>query len=81
MPFKTKKQKQSAAVKRYTFSGEAISVSYGSEKPSKEDTRGAIHEVSLEQRDKLYLRKDLLKIVILSSIVVGAQIALRLTLS
>lgn len=82
MPFKTRKQKESAAARRFTFSDGRISISNIEDQnmPS-----GKIHRQEsvsgLEKEDNLYLKKDLLKIVILSLLLIGAQVALRLTLS
>ncbi len=79
MPFKTKRQKLSAPSRRYTFSSGKVSIE-GSVKAF-ETTPYRKSEDSLDKKDKLFLRKDLLKIIVLSSLLVGAQILLRLTLS
>lgn len=91
MPFKTKRQKLAAAARRFTFSDSGL-VSYSQKssayqvaeevkvQPEKlrEEKLAAVKTSGGEIENLSYVRADLVKILILASLVVGAQIALSL---
>lgn len=80
MPFKTKKRKLKASSRHYVFSeglvkiADLANVSTNSEFQTAKRNPGSIEDLS-------YIRKDLLKIIIMSILILGGQILLRLTLS
>lgn len=84
MPFKIKRQKLAAAARRFTFSDSGL-VSYQVEEEAKEQPEklreeklAAVKTSGGEIENLSYVRADLVKILILASLVVGVQIALSL---
>lgn len=81
MPFKTRRQKIAASQRRYIFAEDEVKISYGKNREpeisKKSDKPYSIKTID----DPLFLKQDLLKIVVISSIIVASQIGLRLTLS
>jgi len=82
MPFKTRRQKQSAAARRFTFDNTGA-VSYGGSFEVKVVKSKHAENVSKKANndsevfDVSYIRKDLLKIVIFAFFIIGAQLLLR----
>lgn len=86
MPFKTRRQKQSAAQRRFSYS-DSGAVIYSTDiektnkseakvetKPNKNPTVDTIENLS-------YVGRDLLRIVSVAFLIIAAQLILRLTLS
>lgn len=86
MPFKTKRQKISAAQRRYTFSEGKVSLVDVGRRPNSDVAEPAqmvqsdISDKGSNIDDKLLLKKDLLRILAISFIVIVSQVTLRLTL-
>ncbi len=86
MPFKTKRQKLSAAERRFTFSEDGAVVYKGTSERI-DASSGSISSVNLTKtptsnsiEDISYIAGDLLKIGLCALVVIGGQVALRLTL-
>ncbi|MBI2598643.1 hypothetical protein HYW40_00240 [Candidatus Curtissbacteria bacterium] len=79
MPFKTKKKKLKAAGRRFAFDEGVVKII--------DEGRKKLIEVEVKKEPQVaaenlsYIRGDLLKIIITSVFIGGAQILLRLTLS
>ena len=78
MPYKTRRQKISAVKRRYSLANTLNSGAYvyDSEKKAVQKTQGEI-EGAGDLRD---LKRDLQKIIIISSIIIFTQTCIRLTL-
>lgn len=81
MPYKTRRQKMSASQRRYSVAQNVLEGVYEYEKREKkiEIKRGNSGYKPLDEQ--LFLRKDLVKIVFISLVILGIQLGLRLTLS
>lgn len=86
MPFKTKRQKISAAQRRFIFSEGKVSLVGTEGRPNSNVTEAAQMgqgDTSYEDSnidDRLLLKKDLLRILVISFLVIVSQVTLRLTL-
>lgn len=88
MPFKTRRQKETAAARRFTFA-DSGSVQYSASDKSAVETKTKPERVVQQEPKRTtggienldYVRRDLLKILFAASLIIGAQILLRLTLS
>ena len=79
MPFKTRKQKEAAASRRFLQS--TLSISYDGNSPALEYHESSIatkkkDTFTIEKLD--YVERDIIKILLLASIISGAQIVLAL---
>lgn len=79
MPFKTKRRKLKASKRHFVFSGGIVQIvdpqkEMVGEELDKKQTNTSVENLS-------YLRKDLLKIILISAFILATQVALRLTLA
>lgn len=81
MPYKSRQAKISAAQRRFNYIKSAGDDTFVYEKGSRVTTSEKEHVSSEEINDPLFLKGDLAKIIILSLLIIIAQILLRLTLS
>ena len=82
MPFKTKSKKISAAGRHtFTFSSNSV-LSYGDTKVAttvkNHDSESSKKEIKIES-DYKYVRSELVKIVLIAGIIIGLQLALKLS--
>lgn len=82
MPFKTKRQKQAAAQRRFVFTEGTFSLeNAGSDKTKNTISLPSVKlqsTTSEHKEDLLFIKKDLLKTVLIASVIIGAQIVLFL---
>ena len=86
MPFKTKRQKTLASQRRYIFSEGKVSLSNAGSRPGGNVTsltqivQSDAYSRNLNIDNRLLLKKDLLRILVISFLVIVSQVTLRLTL-
>lgn len=80
MPFKTRKQKEAAAGRRYLES-DSVSINYSlaDSVVGKVDTQRQRSDESQSVEKLTYVRTDLVKILVIASLIITAQIILALT--
>jgi len=83
MPFKTRRQKLAAASRRFTFTDSGPAIYRGRSETTRvaeEVEKSGRENRPKEIEDLSYLRSDIIKIFLAASLIIGAQVALRLTL-
>lgn len=80
MPYKTKAAKIAAAQRRFTYIQAREDGSFSYEKKAKSEPAQVEGKTESKISDKLYLKRDLLKILITLVVITAIQILLSLTL-
>ncbi|MEX2028645.1 MAG: hypothetical protein WD988_04075 [Candidatus Curtissbacteria bacterium] len=78
MPFKTKKRKLKARSRNFVFSEGVVQIVDSNKNLAPKEL--APKQISNAIEDYSYLKRDLLKIVLISGFILAGQIGLRLTL-
>lgn len=82
MPFKTRRHKIAAAQRRYTFADGKVSLNDSKESGSDSGQSQESKYVSDSGTDakSIFFGRELIKIILISAVIISAQVALRLTL-